>query len=131
MLIFFLVIACLSALALNLSIEQRASLQRNAELSSQFAALDKKHEDFLKQIQAGDQYLDTRVQLDIYELKSGLRALSDKVELFNPTAQKSLKDEVTALREELKGEVAIMSKRLHNLERDNSLLSEKIDSIQK
>lgn len=102
---------------------------REQGLVSRVEALDKKHALLMDLIQKDDKYLDTRMQLDVLELRSDFRALRNKVDTLNPSLLESLRHENTALHDYVKSETYFMNKRLHNNEREHSELYHKIDAL--
>lgn len=121
-------VVCLAVTAAGLWKERQSAHRDYEALSAQFAALDVKHENLVRRIHTDEPFLDTRIQLDVFEIETGLRALSARVDAMEKDKDSVLAGNV-AMKEELRAEMALVSKRLHNVERDHSILAERIEAV--
>ncbi len=121
-------LACLGVTVFGLRKEQQVSRSAYADLASRLSVVDAKHEDLVKRIHTDEPYLDTRIQLEVFEVETALRALSARVDAMERDKDSGFAGNV-AMKEELRAEMAVVSKRLHNVERDHSVLAERIEAV--
>ena len=114
--LFLLMAAGLAAAAYGLTNESSVRREQASDLSRQITALTEKHDDLMKLIQNDNTYLDTRMQLEVLDLRADLRELTASVEAGLETQLR------------LKDGMSVITKRLHNLERDHSILADRLES---
>ena len=114
--LFLFVAAGVAAVAYGLNRESTVRHEQGSELSRQIAALVEKHDDLMKLIQNDNGYLDTRMQLEVLDLRTDLRELIGRVD-------SGLETQIR-----LKDGMSVITKRLHNLERDHSVLAERLEA---
>ena len=120
-------------LALTLVLQFRSETQTRAQidqmLSAKIVTLEQKQDEILTLLNRNDKYLDTRIQLDVMELKADTKALQAKIGSLASPDLGTMKAENASLRDYLKTEIFFVNKRLHDNEREHSLLSERIDAL--
>jgi hypothetical protein len=121
-------VACLAVTIFGLRKEHKTSQLTYTDLESRLSTIDAKHEDLVKRIHTDEPYLDTRIQLEVFEVETALRALSARVDAMEMDKNSGLAGNI-AMKEELKAEMALVSKRLHNVERDHSVLADRIEAV--
>ncbi|GEM_PF-1557456 len=119
---------CLLATGFSIWSDRQESRRRDQALHGEIATLGAKQEELLAKIHTDDSFLDTRMQLDVLELKQNFKALSTKFDSFRQERE-SIGAENKALREELKSDMVGVSTRLHNVERDHSILAERMETL--
>ncbi len=120
--------ACLAAVWAGVWNERRDSLSRDADLSERIAALDQRQTDFLRKVRVEDPYLDTRVQLEMLELQNLTRTLAAGLDsLAKEQGLLDARTKVTGT--QVTGDVKLLHRRLHLLERDNSVLADRIAAL--
>lgn len=119
---------CLLVTGLALHVERKLGRERHADIVTQMKALETRQEELFAKIRTDDPYLDTRVQIDVYELKDGFSALGARVDAMKEEAD-SIGAGYRALEAELRNEMRVVSKRLHRVERDHSILADRLDAV--
>lgn len=125
---YFLAIAAFAAAGVGLWLAHREHA-RNLALTAQVSDLSDKHENLMRLINNNNIYLDTRVQLQVAQLESDLKTLSARVDDLMKD-KNTFKAESLVKFDEIKYEAGIVAKRLHNVERDHSILSDRMDALQ-
>jgi hypothetical protein len=123
------VLACLVLGGLFLWRERSERIHSDAAIASDLEGLRSQHNDLVRLFRNSDSYLDTRVQLDIMDLRSDFQLLEaklDALETSSPAAA-SAKEDLVAIRQEIKDQMHLVSRRLHRLERDHSTLADRLD----
>lgn len=120
-LISLLLVVCLGLVWWQLSSEKTERLGSSVDLQNRLESIETKYNSLMETIHTGDQFLDTRVQLDLANLKSDLKELSAKLDLAD----------VSSLRKDVKDELYVMSKRLNTNEREHAVLNDRIEAIKK
>jgi hypothetical protein len=95
--------------------ESKARVQSESFLAVQLKDLDQRHADLVSRIYQSDAHLDTRLQLEVFDLKADLRKLNSRM------------DELDV--DQIQSELKILSKRFHNNEREHSILNDRIEAL--
>ena len=109
--------------------ESKASQQSVSTLAAQVRDLDQRHVDLVSRIYQSDAHLDTRLQLEVFDLKSDVRKLTSRLDVLNLEELRSLKTDSGSLRDEVQSELRVLSKRFHNNEREHSILNDRIEAL--
>lgn len=93
------------AVAFSLWTWREESRFRDAGITAEMSALHSKYDEFLVKIHTGERYLDTRMELDVLDLKSRYSAMSAQLDALKD-AYGSLKAENEVLRRQLEQKAA-------------------------
>ncbi|HTL70793.1 MAG TPA: hypothetical protein VL404_05840 [Candidatus Eisenbacteria bacterium] len=127
--ILFLIFGCLAAAGVTIAIERSDRQRADADLSAKMVTLSQKYDRIMEFLDKSDSNLDIRVQLDMMDLRSEYKALVARFDSMSLEDKMSLKAEAVTLRKEMKSELQLLAKRLHNVERDHSVLADRIEEI--
>jgi hypothetical protein len=127
--LFAVLFVLLAIVGYRVAVETRARQASEKALAAQFQDLEQRHLDLVSRIYQSDAHLDTRLQLEIFDLKSDLRKLALRVDAMDPEELQTLKADTQLFRDEVKDEIRILSKRFHNNEREHSILNDRIEAL--
>lgn len=96
--------------------DSRVNHESLSTLATQVRDLDQRHTDLVSRIYQSDTHLDTRLQLEVFDLKSDVRKLTSRLNDLN-------------LEDEVQSELRVLSKRFHNNEREHSILNDRIEAL--
>jgi chaperonin cofactor prefoldin len=126
---FMLTFAFIAVLGQRIWNEQRERVQAETALAAQLNDLEQRHQDLVSRIYQSDAHLDTRLQLEMFDVKSELRKLSSQVDALNIGELTQLKNDSATMRDEVKDQIQVLNKRFHNNEREHFILNERIEAL--